>query len=46
MEPDRFTPEVRRTKGARDAAMLTHEAKMMKDARAARSNIVRGRMRR
>ena len=46
MEPDRFTPEVRRTKGARDAAMLAREARRMKDARAAHSNIVRGHKRR
>jgi hypothetical protein len=43
---DRLTPEVTRTKGTRDADKLSREARRMKEARAARSNTVRHRMRR
>ena len=43
---DRLTPEATRTKGTRDADKLSREARRMKEARAARSNIVRHRKRR
>ena len=43
---DRLTLEATRTQGTRDADKLSRDARRMKEARAARNNIVRHRKRR